>query len=62
VDLKKYMAAIRRYHETYGEWPPPLGTGGGEGSEAVANSEAADWHHRPKKRLSSRHLKRRPWK
>jgi hypothetical protein len=61
VDFKKYMAAIRRYHEVYGEWPPPLGTGGGEGGEA-ANNEAAEGHHQPKKRLSNRHLKRRPWK
>jgi hypothetical protein len=27
VDLKKHLAAMRRYHEVYGEWPPPLGPG-----------------------------------
>jgi hypothetical protein len=61
VDLRKYMAAVRGYHEIHGEWPPPLGSGGGEGGEAAANDEAAQGHH-PKKRLSNRHLKRRPWK
>jgi hypothetical protein len=62
VDFKKYMAAIRRYHEVYGEWPPPWGSGGGEGGEAATNNEAAEGHHQPKKRLSNQHLKRRPWK
>jgi hypothetical protein len=64
VDFKKYMAAIRRYHEVYGEWPPRLGSGSGndEGDEAAANNEAAEGHYQPKKRLSNRHLKRRPWK
>jgi hypothetical protein len=64
VDLKKYLAAMRCYHEVYEEWPPRLGSrdGSDEGDEAAADNEAAQGHHRPKKRLSNRHLKRRPWK
>jgi hypothetical protein len=64
VDFKKYLAAVHRYHEVYGEWPPPLGSGGGsdESDEAAADNKAAQGHHRSKKRLSNRHLKRRLWK